>query len=233
MTVADVILRSRDLADLQGTQFIKQREELASLNEAYRDSYELITQKNDDFFSTQLVYPWSSAIPSSTSAYEWYFNFPTNFYKLRTVDYLQSGKWQTMRKFTLRQRNASNSDPSYRMQNKQLWIVGPSAGSYLGSDIRINYYPVPYTFTTDDITGIVVPPANTATSTEIPYPTALAPEILSYSMAIDYKRKQSIDASGLDARRAELWTRYEQSLLRDDYQYEAWQNVYTASAPWR
>lgn len=227
MTVDDVLVRARDLADAANSRWISVREELASLNEAYRDSYEIITEKNDDYFLVDIVYPWTAGTPSPVATNEWFFTLPDDYYKTRTTDYLRSGQWQTMGKFMLNQRNNRNSDPAYRMQNKMLWIVGPASGAFMGSDIRLRYYPRPYEFTADDFT------TDSGDSTEIPYPTALAPEILSYSMAIDYKRKQNIDASMLEARRAELWTRYEQSLRRDDQKYEVWQNVYSTSAPWR
>jgi hypothetical protein len=227
MTVDDVLVRARDLADAANSRWISAREELASLNEAYRDSYEIITEKADDYFLKDMVYPWSSATPSAYATNEWFFTLPDDYYKTRTTDFLRSGNWQQMGKFMLNQRNSRSGDPMYRMQNKLLWVVGPGSGAFMGSDVRLRYYPLPYTFTAADLA------TDSGDSTDIPYPTLLAPEILSYSMAIDYKRKQNIDASMLESRRAELWTRYEQSLMRDDQRYEVWQNVYSTSAPWR
>ena len=221
MTVAEVRARARDLADVQDARWLSTTYEYNSLNESYRDIYEAISQTNEDYFLTPLVYTWSQGTKSANSNNEYFFTLPSDFYKVRTVDFKVAGRWIDMARFTLRQRDGAGADPLYRTQNKTLWIIVPPS-NWTGADIRIYYYPTPKTF---------VSPTDEAV--EIPYPTSLAPELLAYSMATDYKRRQGIPTDTLEARKNELWSRYTETLKRDDGKYEVIQNVYTSRSPWR
>jgi hypothetical protein len=167
------------------------------------------------------VYTWSQGVKSTNNDNEYFFTLPADFYKVRTVDFKVAGRWVDMSRFTLRQRDSAGADPMYRTQNSTLWIIVPGT-NWTGADIRIYYYPLPKTFVTP-----------TDETTAIPYPTSLAPEILSYSMASDYKRRQAIPTDLIDARKAELWSRYTDTLKRDDGKYEVIQNVYINKAGWR
>lgn len=66
---------------------------------------------------------------------------------------------------------------------------------------------------------------------DLDYPLNLVPELLSYQMAIDYKRKQSGDITLLKDRLGELWTRFADVIKRDEYTRARVQNVYNRRIP--
>jgi hypothetical protein len=54
----------------------------------------------------------------------------------------------------------------------------------------------------------------------------IVPELMSYSCAIDFKRKQNGDPTLLQARRAELWKRMDDVVRKDEYRFERIANYY-------
>jgi len=59
------------------------------------------------------------------------------------------------------------------------------------------------------------------------YPNNLVPEIMAYRAAVDYKIKQSQDATKLEERLAALWERFSSMIRRDDYKPERIRNAYS------
>jgi len=82
--------------------------------------------------------------------------------------------------------------------------------------------------TGDPFTGSITTIGN-AKDSSIDYPLNIVPEIMSYSMALDYTRKAQGDPTLIKTRLGELWMRFEEVVKRDDYEAE----VISGSYPWR
>jgi len=111
------------------------------MNEAWKDVYNWLTEKSDDYFFTLTTIPLQQAIPAAPlNPNEYLVALPADFYKLRTLDYNSAGSWQPMPKFALESRNNYNTVMSYRFQGENLWIVG---GLFNGGAplLRLGYYP--------------------------------------------------------------------------------------------
>jgi hypothetical protein len=139
MTTKDVIDRAIGLADLQNSEYITQADKTASLNESYRDIYERITKADDDFFLKSATLSTASIVIIDINQFT--IDLPTDFFKLRTVNWDDNGQWREIGRFPINQRNRASSMPSYRLRGGKLWISGVSTVGTLAPTIRIDYYP--------------------------------------------------------------------------------------------
>lgn len=138
LTTRDIISRAYSLADLQNSKAITAADESDSLNEAYRDIYEQLLNNDDDYYLKRVD---RLEFDGQKENFEYFFNLPDDFYRIRTVDYKYNGFWCNCTKFALSQRNQISGSPQYRIQNKQLVIV---SGIWQNvPDVRISYYPRP------------------------------------------------------------------------------------------
>jgi hypothetical protein len=143
VTASSMVARAISLADLVNSTFISYDDKMNSMNEAWKDVYNFLTERNDDYFFTLTTLTMTQAVlnaPLNTN--EWLIALPADFYKLRILDYNYSGTWQPMMKFALDRRNNYNTIMQYRFQGQNLWVVG---GPYNGGSpqLRIGYYPPP------------------------------------------------------------------------------------------
>lgn len=137
-----IVNRARGLADVVNSQFATYNDLTSSLNESWKDLYEDLTDSSDDYFVTLAIgSPVASTAPLNPN--EFLIPLPSDYYKLCFIDYNFNGVWQRMRKFTKDGRSNYGSEPCYRFQGPQLWIIGWLGG--VGMQIRMAYYPVPDT----------------------------------------------------------------------------------------
>jgi hypothetical protein len=165
-TVASVLSRGLEVADLTNASSISATYQINSFNEAYRTAYELITESNDDYYVTIAAWAGENVIP-----------LPADFFKLRAVDYDYNGVYRGMIKFSMTERNRyagvegdDSVPPMYRLQGANLYII-PEDGTYNG---RIWYYPNATTYTASDT---------------ISFPSNLLPEFLAYECAVKFMKK--------------------------------------------
>lgn len=129
-------------ADLQNSQFITYQDQQNSLFEAYKDLYSDITKNDDDFFITTVYFTTVSA--TNPSPGEYLFPLPSDFYKIRTVEYQSGAYWVPMERFSLAARGSPSSRPRYRFQGNNLWVIGWIYPGFTGSyQLRVHYYPLP------------------------------------------------------------------------------------------
>lgn len=136
-----IVNRARLLSDTVNALYISYDDIQSSLNEAWADLYNILTDSNDDYFATLTTVSSSSSVTNSAlNTNEYLLTLPSDFYKLRFIDYNYNGAWQRMRRFSLDQRNDYNNVFQYRFQDQYLWIVGSyTSGSF--PNIRLCYYP--------------------------------------------------------------------------------------------
>jgi len=138
---SELIAYARSIADLQNTKFISETDELVLINEAYRDIYSRYTESDGDYYTKEAVITLDSTMLDPNSNGKSYkIPLPTDFYKLRFVDYNYGGNWNTCNKFSTSQRNQDVSVPMYRLINNTLWIL---AAPGTASQIKITYYIPP------------------------------------------------------------------------------------------
>lgn len=141
VAVSDIELRGLVLADLQNAAYITQYDRHAAINEGYRYLYNLLLNNDDDYYVTEVT-------PTVTSSY----TLPADFMRLRAVDYLYGGRYLTVRKYTMEERNvldenSSTVEPMYREHGSTIRII-PQARAF---DMRIWYYPIPNTLISSSV----------------------------------------------------------------------------------
>jgi hypothetical protein len=228
MTVARVIARSLEIANVVGSTVLATTEQDSSINAAYRDVYEKIMDANDDYFVTDWAFTLAQMTAVSTETGAYYIALPdgalysaiAKFYRLRALEYQRDGKWYAVRKYALQDNQKRLGIPVYRFKGSNLYILFPESVAF--SNLRAWYYPVPKTY------------AVASGTEDIVYPPQLEAEILSYQIALDIKRKQGGDIQQyqlIEKRRDELWTRYENALRhRDDWGTQTVANVYQTTS---
>ncbi len=145
MTASQIIARARSIADIPFAKYIDHSDELRSINESYRDVYSKLTDNDDDYYVTEVAITITAAMLVPGTLYEYRVPLPATFYKLRYVDYLiagQSTKWASMKKFPLSLKNESPSEPYYRLQGNNLWVICSNFVTAL-PQLRVGYYPPP------------------------------------------------------------------------------------------
>lgn len=219
MTVATIIARARQLAEIEGAAYFSTAEEYASLNESYRDVYEKILDSDDDYFLEDWAFAMAALTPDPIQARAFTIALPVDFYRLRVLQYQSGQTFRTIYKFAPQEEPQSGVSPSYRLRGEYLKLILPALGSF--TNFRGYYYPVPtvYTLGTEDIT----------------FPPQLRPEILAYQIAIDARRKQQGDYAQLAERRDEIFAGFVEAIgKRDNWQAETVNNVYNSTdSPWR
>lgn len=130
------------LADLQNSVFITYQDQQNSLFEAYKDLYSEITKNDNDFYINTIQLNSSAA--TNPSPGEYLFPLPSDFYKIRTVEYQQGSYWVPMERFALGDRGNPGAKPRYRFQGNNLWVIGWNYPGFTSSyTLRVHYYPPP------------------------------------------------------------------------------------------
>jgi len=135
MKSSEIIARARSLADIANSKFITNSDEENALFEAYKDVYSKITDSSDDYYIKTAILDLTTATKINDTSFE--IDMPSDCYKIRFVDFKNSGDWQNMDRFNTNQRNERPGKPQYRWRGDKLWII---AGS-LPDAIRVDYYP--------------------------------------------------------------------------------------------
>ena len=210
MLASAIISHGRSIANVPNTSFFTSTDALYSLNESYKDLYSILTRENDDFYATVVTVNTSAMTADTVRDYVYKYTLPSDFYRLRLLQQQQGSIWSTVAKLTLEQFGQSAMSPGYRFRGTELWIYDQSAPS----EYQIWYYPNPVALTTTP-------------DSDITYPGTLVPEILSYQIAMDIRRKQGQPDESLQARRNELINTMIKQLNRDDNRAETVKNVFS------
>jgi hypothetical protein len=122
--VSDLLRRSRQLADLEGSDFISWNEAVNCLNESYIGLYEKLIDMGDNSFV------------ESFRTEEKEIELPKDFWQLKGVYKWNNGNLQTINR---RADNAGIHFPSYELRNGKILIHGNIG------ELQIEYYKKPIT----------------------------------------------------------------------------------------
>jgi hypothetical protein len=218
MLTSEIIAIGRSQADVPNTNFYTDADALRSVNMAYKQIYAELAMNNDDDFVTQYAIPALTAISNRQNTYTFDMSSLTGgMYRLRMLQYQAGDFWRPVEKMTIENFGSPQADPAYRLEQQKLWIFARNSYNY-----EIWYYPQPATLTL------------TPTDTDVTYPLSVVPEIISYQVAADIRRKQSLPTEAYERRRNELWATMIKQLRRDDFRPEKVSNDFAKGwQPWR
>lgn len=146
MIASEIILRARHIADLPESQFVDHNDELASLNESWKDIYAALLENDDDYYVTEATTAVTAAHAVAGTTNEYLVPLPADCTRIRYVDYNGAGDWLPMLKFNLSMKDNQPGTPYYRIKGDFLWIIGMSI-PLGGFSVKIGYYPKPATIT--------------------------------------------------------------------------------------
>lgn len=149
-TLSELRTRARQRADMVNSQFVTDLELNNLLNKGLAELYDIVVNAFEDYFTTNLNFTVTTGDT---------YNLPTDFYKLRALDFSSNGQWLACREFQFNERNRSQTGAnwlygngparSYRIMGDTL-LLQPTAnatGLY-----RLWYVPSPTELTTDSQT---------------------------------------------------------------------------------
>ena len=142
-SATDLVQRALDIGDLQGNQHITYNDWFRSLNETHKTVMTKMTEMDDDYSIKEVLVTLTSAYQTTTnSPWEYFVPFPSDFYKLRFVEWQGGTQWVAMDKTNLDNKNMATSFPLYHERNNGLMIIQGMLGTNT-SNIRIGYVPQP------------------------------------------------------------------------------------------
>lgn len=218
MLVSEIIAIGRSQADVPNTSFYTDQDALRSVNMAWKQIYSQLATNDDDFFVTQFAIPSLSAVSNRQNTYTYDFSaISGGMFRLRLLQYKAGDFWRPVDKMTIQNFGSPQADPAYRIEGQKLWIFARNTYEY-----EMWYYPQPAQLTL------------TPGDTDLTYPLAVIPEIISYQVAADIRRKQSLPTEAYEKRRNELFVSMSRQLKRDDFRPEKMTNEFAKGwQPWR
>jgi hypothetical protein len=148
MTTKDIMDRAVNLADLQNSGYVTFDDKRFSLNESYRDIYEAITKADEDYFLASATLSAASIVVLNDNQFT--IDFPTDFFRLRSVSWQDNGTWRDMPRFPVNVRDARTNTLGYRMRDGKLWVSGCDTTGTILPAIRIDYYKQAVVLTVPD-----------------------------------------------------------------------------------
>ena len=148
VTLAVLKTRARQRADMEDSEFISDSELLSYINSSYAELYDLLVASYEDY---HVGNPVEFTISSGNT-----YTLPSDFYKLRAIDYKVDGSnYAAMRRFVFADRNSNersrtvDTEMKYRIVGNKIYIE-PSSNA--NGDYRIWYTPSITLLSTDSDT---------------------------------------------------------------------------------
>jgi hypothetical protein len=141
MLASEIILRARHVSDLPSSQFIDHNDELASLNESWKDVYAALLENDDDYYLSETTLTLGPTFAVAGTTNEYLLPLPSDCARIRYVDYQGTMDWLPMLKFNLSMKDNQPASPYYRIKGAFLWVIGASVPA-TGLAVKIGYYPV-------------------------------------------------------------------------------------------
>ena len=121
-STADIVERAKQLADLEGSNFISWNENQHLLNENYTELYQKLVNKGDKAFLKE--FRCSSGV----------YDLPNDFMQLKGVFAFNNGNLSVINR---RSENGNLNNRSYEIKNGKLYIYGHA------NDVLVQYFPAP------------------------------------------------------------------------------------------
>jgi hypothetical protein len=140
VTLAQLKVMVRERADMENSTFIGENELTTYINLAYGEYYDIVVSKYEDNYTVETEFTIASGATAGT--------LPSDFMKLRGLDYQNGSSFQSLRKFQFSERNNSrdttntyngHTERRYRVSGDRLLILpeDKAPGTY-----HIWYVPV-------------------------------------------------------------------------------------------
>jgi hypothetical protein len=133
------------MADMENSNFVSDSELNDYINSSYSELYDLLVSSNSEYFLSSTT----STVVSGSST----IALPTDFYKLRAVDFYLNGRWYDIEQFSMNERNQDSTlyssvgvEVRYRLQGSTLKLI-PSDNA--GGQSQSWYTPFPTTLSAD------------------------------------------------------------------------------------
>lgn len=115
-TLLEIKTEARERADMVGSNFISTTELTNYANASYKEVYDIVVSANQDYFTTSSTFTISSGNTSS---------LPSDFYKLRAIDYKYGAVYRPIDRFNFNERGKGSNLADYGYSNhKEYRIVG-------------------------------------------------------------------------------------------------------------
>lgn len=212
ITLEQIRLRARQKADRENSNFIEDDELDSMINTSVAELHDLlIAHAGADYYLDSYAF----ATTPGTDTYA----LPSNFYKLKGVDFNINGEWMSLRPFNFNERN--------RVNDSGWAIVKALNARYRLFGQNIKFSPVP-----DDATNVKL--WFTPLAEKLVNPTDILADLNQFSeyvvvdVAIKYLLKEETDVQVLMMQKADLRKRIENmSANRDEGQPESVSDIYT------
>jgi len=119
-SASQLITRALGISDLVNATNITQNDKVNSLNESYKDLYNLILDSDDDYYVTETVIAITSAMLNTTSIgqyFEYNVPVPSDAMRIRYIDYINGTQWGAMVIYPLSMKDFAPGAPMYRWRN--------------------------------------------------------------------------------------------------------------------
>jgi hypothetical protein len=153
VTLASLITQTRQRADIEGSQVVTDSELTGYINSSIKELYDILVSTYEDYYLSETT----ATVTTGDS-----ITLPTDFYKLRGLDYAEGSVYYPVLPFKFSQRNQQNVElfsatpavkSRYRVQGSVIKLVpaAAAAGTY-----RVWYIPraAELSLTTDTFDGI-------------------------------------------------------------------------------
>jgi len=221
MLVSDIIAAAQNLVNVPNASFWTATEQLWQAQLAYKQVYAFLLGNDDDYFVTSVALSLASdftADPDRTYSYT--MTLPDDFMTLRLLQYKGMGTGSAESVFfscyksTLQEYGNTQNFPAYRIVGTDLNVYDPVGyPTYL-----MWYYPSPEVLATD---------------TDIVYPNNLMPEVMSYLLAAEIRRKQHEDGELWVTKANDIMASIRKQDSRDDAKALSPKNVFAEGYdPW-
>jgi hypothetical protein len=153
VTLASLITQTRQRADIEGSQVVTDSELTGYINSSIKELYDILVSTYEDYYLSETTV----TVTTGDS-----ITLPTDFYKLRGLDYVEGSVYYPVLPFKFSQRNQQNVElfsatpavkSRYRVQGSVIKLVpaAAAAGAY-----RVWYIPraTELSLTTDTFDGI-------------------------------------------------------------------------------
>lgn len=144
-TLAQFRTRTRQRADMENSTFVSDSELNGYINQSITELYDLLVASNSEYFLSSTT----STVASGDST----ITLPSDFYKLRGVDFYLGGRWCDLEQFNFNERNLDSTTYSfagtqvkYRLQGSTLKFIPEDNAS---GQYRIWYTPIPTALSSD------------------------------------------------------------------------------------
>lgn len=125
VTLQTLEIRVRQRADMEGSDFVSQEEVFGYINDSYKELYDLLVSKFEDYY---LADPLEFTIASGSSSY----TLPSDFYKIIGLDYKFGVEdYQTVFPFVFADRNRR------RISDKLRGLYTTARYRILGNELRL------------------------------------------------------------------------------------------------